>query len=351
MRMGIAPSHLRGDAHSQTERGVRDGSLITEGRRGRAMNSLGRASLLDATLEPTSSSNTGRRQVGSRRDGDLLRPGEVLAEAYEIRSKLGEGGMGQVYEAYDRLLDRCVAIKVAFPGMSVAREARALAALRGHPSMVTVHALGVHHGMEYAVMDRIHGGTLREHLDRRAAAGLALSISEIVDIGASMADGLAVVHEAGMAHRDVKPANVILAPGDRVVITDFGIFRPECDRTPAALVWGTPEYMAPEAARDTVVPGELFLVDVYALGIVLFEMLTGAVPFQGEPATRVFLMHILGPVPDPAVRRPGTPRDLATLVRGMLAKSPKARLQGMREIAWQLRHLRGPKPIVARDRT
>jgi serine/threonine protein kinase len=283
---------------------------------------------------------------------DLLRPGEVLADTYEIRAKLGEGGMGQVYEAHDRRLERRVAIKVGFPGTSVADEARALAALRGHPSTVTVHALGEHRGMEYAVMDRIHGVTLERHLERRRTDGTRTGIAEIVRIAAAMADGLAVVHEAGMAHRDVKPGNVILAPNDRVVITDFGIFRPECDRSSSSIVWGTPEYMAPEAATGSVAPGEMFLVDVYALGVVIYEMLTGAPPYRGSPATRVLWMQISAPVPDPRILRPDTPRDLAGLTRGMLAKAPRARPQGMREIAYQLRHIaREPAPASSRFST
>jgi eukaryotic-like serine/threonine-protein kinase len=271
---------------------------------------------------------------------DLLHPGEVLGDTYEIRSKLGEGGMGQVYSALDRRLGRHVAIKVAFPGMSVSDEARALAALRGHPSVVTVHALGVQDGLEYAVMDRIHGKTLQRHLEDRRAAGAPLTIEEIVEIAAAMAEGLAVVHEAGMAHRDVKPENVILAPNDRVVITDFGIVKPECDRTSAAVVWGTPEYMAPEVLCGGVAAGELYLVDVYALGIVLYEMLTGGVPFCGRPTTRVLWMQVAAPVPDPTTQRPDAPSALTSLVRAMMAKSPSARPQGMKEIAWRLRHPR-----------
>jgi CheY-like chemotaxis protein len=217
---------------------------------------------------------------------------------------------------------------------------------------VTVHALGVHGGMEYAVMDRIYGVTLQACLDRRRSEATRLGVEEIMDIAAEIAEGLTVVHEAGMAHRDVKPANVILAPGNRVVIMDFGIFKPECDRTRSTTVWGTPEYMAPEVVTDGVAPGELFLVDVYALGVLLFQMLTGVVPFQGASATATLWMHVHEPVPDPALQRPDTPHDLAVLVRAMLAKSPSARPQGMHEVAWQLRRMRdGPTPTVWRFST
>lgn len=251
---------------------------------------------------------------------DLLRPGDVLGHAYEIRGKLGEGGMGQVYEAYDRRLDRRVAVKVGHRGQSVSAEARALAALRGHPCMVTVFALGSQDGMEYAVMERIHGVTLEYRLNGHRAERTSLPIDELVAIGAAMADGLAFVHAAGVAHRDVKPANVMLAPDGRVVITDFGIFKPECDHTTPTLVWGTPEYMAPEAVTGTVAPGEMYLVDVYALGVVLREML--------------------------AAERPDAPSELTDLVSRMMATSPGARPQTMQEVAWRLLHL--PPPVSQR---
>ncbi len=301
---------------------------------------------MDSTL-PSRRSSEMRLDAPPSRHLDMLHPGEVLGDTYEIRGKLGEGGMGQVYEAYDRRLDRRVAIKVALRGLSVSAEARALAALRGHPSIVTVHALGVHRGIEYAVMDRIHGITLEERLERAYAERAPLGIAEVVRVGAAVAEGLAVVHAAGMAHRDVKPGNVILAPDDRIVITDFGIFQPECEREESTILWGTPEYMAPEASCGQIVPGEMFLVDVYALGVVLFEMLTGSVPFHGGSAAHVMSMHLTELVPDPRVTRPDAPRELAALVRGLMAKAPRARPQGMREIAWQLRHLRGD---VARRR-
>ena len=274
----------------------------------------------------------------SARVTDLFHPGEVLSETYEIRGKIGEGGMGQVYDAYDLRIGRHVAIKAACPGSAVpvSREARALGALHQHPGMVAVHALGVHAGVEYAVMDRILGATLEQHLERHRSVGSSLPIDEIVAILRGAADGLAVVHRAGMAHRDVKPANLILAPGNRVVLTDFGIFQPESELTESAIVCGTPRYMAPEAITGSIEPGELFLVDVYALGIVAYEMLTGSVPFDHEAAGKLLWMHVSEPVPDVSRRRPDTPPRLAALVRDMMAKDPQARPLGMDPVVWQL---------------
>lgn len=279
-------------------------------------------------------------------NSDLLRPGDVLGDTFVVRRKLGEGGMGQVFEAFDRSLGRRVAVKVARPGLSVTAEARAMAALRGHPSMVTLYALGLHEDLEYAVMEIIDGVTLERRLDALRAERARLDIDEIASLGAAMADGLAFVHAAGVAHRDVKPPNIILAPNHRVVITDFGIFRPEYDQTRAAFVEGTPDYMAPEALGGHVAQGELFLVDVYSLGVVLFEMLTGEPPFRSLCPRTVMMMHLRDPAPDPTTMRPDTPRRMADLVGRMMAKAPTARPGSMQEVAWTLRHLHRGREVL-----
>lgn len=269
---------------------------------------------------------------------DLFAPGDLLGDNYEIRAKIGEGGMGQVYEAVDRALARRVAIKAshARTRSSVLLEARGLAAVR-HPSIVAVYALSEHEGIPYVVMEFLHGKTLEALLEEHRSRGALLPIDEIVDLLAAIADGLAVVHRAGMAHRDVKPGNIMLAAGGRVVLTDFGIFQPESDRE--AQLSGSPYYIAPEAIQMRVGLGEIYLVDVYALGIVAYEMLTGRLPFEGGEVTKLLLMHATLPAPDPVLRRGDTPPRLAQLVLQMLAKDPKARPQSMNEVAWQLRHV------------
>ncbi|HEY8040746.1 MAG TPA: response regulator, partial [Polyangiaceae bacterium] len=152
------------------------------------------------------------------------------------------------------------------------------------------------------------------------------------------------VHHAGMAHCDVKPANVMLAPAGRIVLTDFGIFRPESEIRHDGVAFGSPHYMAPETAACTVQPGELFLVDVYALGVVAYELLTTAVPYDHRSAMAVMGMHLTEPIPDPRALRPDTPPRLAALVKAMLAKDPKNRPQSTDEVAWQLRWL-GPEAM------
>jgi serine/threonine-protein kinase len=174
----------------------------------------------------------------------------------------------------------------------------------------------------------------------RRDARTSFCIGEVVDVVGGIAEALAVVHGAGMAHRDVKPANVILAPDDRVVLTDFGLFRPESEPGSDGHLSGSPPYMAPETICGIIARGEAFLVDVYALGVVAYELLTGTLPFTHPDLTRSLWMHLTRPVPDPTALRADIPPCLAELVRAMLAKDPRARPQGMDEVLWQLRDLR-----------
>jgi serine/threonine-protein kinase len=296
-----------------------------------------RAETLGAPAWPGEISTSPER-VRDRRA--LLQAGQVLSGTFEIRGLLGEGGMGQVYEAQDRLLNRRVAIKVAWrhAGETMRAEAQALAALR-HPGTVAIYCLVRDEGTEYVVMERIYGMSLEEHLEKRCAGRAPFQMDEILDVLVGIADALQEVHRAGMAHRDVKPANIMLAPRNRVVLTDFGLFRAEVHEDPE-YICGSPPYMAPETIVNSVVLGEAYLVDVYALGVVAFELLTGRVPFWHPDHQRLFEMHVGSPVPDPAASRPDTPRELAALVREMLAKDPNKRPQRVDEIAWRLRRMR-----------
>jgi serine/threonine-protein kinase len=276
----------------------------------------------------------------------LLRPGEVLSDVFEVRGLLGEGGMGQVYEAWDLMLNRCVALKVPLPGRPIVirDEARALAALH-HPSIVGIYGIGRHDGIDYIVMERIYGESLQVRLDRSRAEGKLLPLDETLDVLGRIAEGLAVVHDAGMAHRDVKPANVMLAAKNRAVLMDFGIFKAESAEATGALLNGSPLYMAPETIHGCVEWGDAHLVDCYALGVMAFELLCGTLPFHHENAWQVLRMHVDAPVPDPLARRPETPRRLAALVRQLLAKDPKARPQSMTDVVWQLRQARAERRL------
>src|SRR5438046_4450073 len=148
-------------------------------------------------------------------------------------------------------------------------------------------------------MERLYGLSLREHLVRRRRAGQRFTVEETVDVLLALADTLDAVHRAGVAHRDLKPGNVMLAPGKRVVLMDFGIFLPayasDGERRPLA---GTPEYMAPEAVTQRTHAVDAHLADLYALGVLGFEMLTGAPPFTGDDPTAVLRQHAHSPAPD-----------------------------------------------------
>jgi serine/threonine-protein kinase len=276
--------------------------------------------------------------------GDIFQIGELLAETYEIRTVLGAGGMGQVFEAHDVVLNRRVALKVAWPDLqeSVRKEAQALAAIR-HPAMVQVYCVGRHGGHEFVVMERLYGVSLDAHLHRRRVAGEQLSTREVIDLLVPVCDGLMAVHRAGIAHRDIKPANIMLAPGNRVVLMDFGLFLPEFEVTNQSTVAGSPQYMAPEAIANEVEAGAGHLVDLYALGVMAYEMIAGDAPFGGEEITDVWDKHLNAPVPDLLRQRPDASPRLVQLVNDLLAKDPQNRPQSVESVLWQLVAIRDRK--------
>jgi serine/threonine-protein kinase len=257
--------------------------------------------------------------------------------------------MGVVYDAVDRVLNRPVAIKISLlPGgdFSLKHEAQALAALR-HPAMVAVYGLWQHRGIEYLVMERVRGVTLEDHLKQRRARSETLSPYYVVEMIIGIGEGLAIIHQAGIAHRDVKPANLMVAPGGRIVFTDFGLFAPQFEKN--ARVAGSPEYMAPEAIRNQVAPGRGHLVDLYAFGIIAFQLLVGQVPFGGASAGEVLPRHLHDQVPDVERLRKDVPPELARLVRSLLAKDPDERPDDIDVVLWALRRLRA-RVISSPDR-
>jgi serine/threonine-protein kinase len=271
----------------------------------------------------------------------LFEVGQILDDAYEIRAVLGAGGMGEVYEAHDRALNRRVAIKVVREHVSsdyLLREGRALAAIR-HPGVVTVHTMGRSHGVAFLVLERVQGLSLDHLIDERRARGERFEIAEAVDLLVAVADALSVVHRAGLAHRDVKPANVMLAPGGRVVLMDFGLVLPHADRAGHRSVAGSIDYMPPEALSGEVVEGAAHLVDVYGLGVLAFELLTGILPFDRRDAKDPKRVAVR-PVPKIAAHRSDVPKALEALVHQLLASDPNERPQTAEAALWQLRALR-----------
>jgi serine/threonine-protein kinase len=260
--------------------------------------------------------------------------GETLGDTYEIRALLGQGGMGQVFDAHDKNLSRRVAIKANFPGVpqQLRNEAQALAAVR-HPGVVGVYALGTHRGIDYMVMEHVAGVTLAHHMERLEGAGVPLV--ERVDILIAIADGLAAIHRAGIAHGDVKPENVLLSASGRVVLSDLGLVRAAYEPDGGLMV-GTPAFMAPEIISPKYASAGWHLIDVYAFGVLAFRLLSGRLPFDAEGALELVLMHAEIEPPRLAdVAR--VPKRLGELVDSLLLKEPTERPASMDAVVWQLR--------------
>ncbi len=265
--------------------------------------------------------------------------GEILSDTFAVVKLIGQGSMGQVYEAQDLALRRRVAVKALLPGYDpslLRKEAQALAAIR-HPGLITIHGLGRHRGVEYMVMERILGVTLEAHLEKRRAAGQHLSVAEASEILLALAGVLSAVHGAGVAHRDVKPSNIMLCPGDRLVLMDLGIVAPEVEMSREAPMVGTPYYMAPEAIRGQVASGSAHLLDIYALGVIAYELLAGALPYEGQTTPEVLDQHLNSPVPDVERHMPWVPSRLAQLVADCMAKDPQERPPAVEQVIWQLK--------------
>jgi serine/threonine-protein kinase len=269
---------------------------------------------------------------------------------YRILSLLGEGGMAIVYKAYDTRLERDVAIKMirkgAFPADHLERmlkrferEAKALARL-SHPNIIKILDYGEYEGSPYLVMEYFPGGTLKQKL------GKPLLWQEAIQLLLPIAEALDYAHDQNMVHRDVKPANILLTQRGQPMLSDFGIAKlldleetRELTGTSAAL--GTPEYMAPEQARAKGVDHR---ADIYSLGIVLYEMVTGRKPFIADTPMDVMIMHARDPLPNPKKFVRDLPNGLVTVLQKALAKQPDDRYQSMEEFAAALKGLLAEKP-------
>jgi serine/threonine protein kinase len=265
--------------------------------------------------------------------------GELVADAYLIRGVLGAGGMGRVFAADDLDLQRSVAIKTALVdgGQQLRREAQALAQIH-HRNVVPVYRWGIHRHVPFLVMQRLYGMTACEYIGRRAGQR-ALELGEVIDILIGIADGLTALHEAGIAHLDLKPGNVILGANGRVVLVDLGIMLPEVSAT-ARPPCGTATYMAPELIEDGLVVGRAGLADLYSFGVMAFELITGAPPFVGPDVPSILACHLVDTPPHLADVCPGIPMRLAALIGLCLAKHPSERPSRAEEIAWELRAIR-----------
>lgn len=254
---------------------------------------------------------------------------------YKLLERLGQGGMAQVYKAQQPTIERPVAIKILHSHLAESsdfiarfkREARGLGQLQ-HPNIVQVIDFDVEGDLYFMVVDYIPGQTLREYLDARGA----LPYDEALRITAQLADALAYAHQKGAIHRDIKPGNVLFrdATNTSVVLTDFGISRLMNDATLTATgaIVGTPAYMSPEAVLGQRVDQR---TDIFSLGIILYEMVTGRVPYTGDTPMSVILKQLNEPLPSPRDLRPDLPESLVQLIEKALAKDPAERFQSAEE--------------------
>lgn len=256
--------------------------------------------------------------------------GRLVDGRYEVVSRIARGGMATVYLAVDRRLDRDVALKVMHPhlaeGSSGAdfvarfrREARTAARLT-HPGLVGVYDQGVDGETSYLTMEYVDGVNLRRRLGERGA----LSVGEALDVAAAVLDALAAAHRAGLVHRDVKPENVLLATDDRVKLADFGLARAvtEVTATTTGTVLGTVAYLAPELVVRGASDAR---TDVYACGVLIFEMLTGRQPFVGDTPIQVAFQHVNTDIPAPSDLVSWLPIEVDDLVQALAARDPQDR--------------------------
>ncbi|MGH2521222.1 MAG: protein kinase domain-containing protein [Anaerolineales bacterium] len=257
---------------------------------------------------------------------------------YRIVELLGRGGMAEVYKAYQANLDRHVAVKVmhAFladdPGFTsrFEREAKNVGALR-HPNIVQVYDFDVEQGMPYMVMEFIEGGTLKTYLEELAQRDQSVPLPEALRIIQQVGEALAYAHKRNMMHRDVKPANVMLDAGGRAVLTDFGIAKilTGPSHTASGSTIGTPAYMAPEQGMGQ--PGD-YRSDIYSLGVMLYQLSTGQLPYDADTPLAVMLKHVNDPLPLPRSIRPDLPEGVERIILKSMAKSPEYRFQNVEEM-------------------
>jgi DNA-binding response OmpR family regulator/predicted Ser/Thr protein kinase len=299
----------------------------------------------------TPSGDDGGQDVGilslrSRKHSSLVQDGVVLAERYEILGSLGAGGMGSVYHAFDMRLQIEVALKLirTEPGEDTSRRMRRLskevrlARRVTHRNVARIFDLGSWEGGEFVSMEYLKGETLSRWMDRECPADFAVCTELLLQLCA----GLTAAHSAGVVHRDLKPSNVVIEDGGRLVILDFGIARAvtgvENTRSRTGALVGSPQYMAPEQVRGGEVDQR---ADLYSLGALAFELVTGRRVFESQSVMGLAFKHIDEDAPDPRTLRPDIPDSLRAVIRRCLAKDPQARFSTASEISELLRAGRG----------
>jgi serine/threonine-protein kinase len=264
--------------------------------------------------------------------------GTLINDRFRLDEQVGSGGMSTVYRAFDQTLERTVAIKLMHRSLSgdpqqlerFRREARAAARL-SHPHVVTVIDAGEDDGHPYIVFEFVDGETLKGRIKRLGR----LPVVEAVAYGIEIGRALGAAHAERLVHRDVKPQNVLIDPDGRAKVTDFGIARSLEDGglTATGRVLGTTDYVSPEQALGEDVTAES---DVYSLGVVLYEMLTGDLPFKAESQVGVAMKHVQDPMPDVQLRRPEVSASLAAVIERATSKQVENRYASVDDMVWEL---------------
>jgi len=271
---------------------------------------------------------TAVRAVG----GDQLRPGAIFAGRYDIKEILGAGGMGVVYRAFDRELQEPVAIKTLKPeamagGAALDRFKQEIRLARkiAHRNVVRTYDLGEQNGMYYLTMEYVEGTSLKQLIVSRGK----LPVEVTLTVGKQLCRALEVAHAEGVIHRDIKPQNIVVEPNGFLKVMDFGIARlanPPKGKglTEAGTAIGTPDYMSPEQLSGLELDPRS---DLYAAGVVLFECLTGRLPFEAETTWALVAKHLEEEPPDPRTTNPDVPGALAVVILKAMAKDPKKRFE------------------------
>ena len=264
----------------------------------------------------------------------MIVKGQKINDRYEIRKLIGEGGMANVYLGYDTILERDVAIKVLRGDLAddekfvrrFRREAQS-ASLLNHPNIVQIYDVGEDDGNFYIVMEFINGQTLKQLIKKRGK----LSVPEVVDIMTQLTDGLAHAHDSYIIHRDIKPQNIMILDDGMVKITDFGIAMAinASDLTQTNSVMGSVHYLPPEQASGK---GSTIKSDIYSLGIMMYEMLAGVMPFRGETAVEIAMKHLKNPMPSVIKKNESVPQSVENIILKATAKNPKNRYNNVREL-------------------
>ncbi len=265
----------------------------------------------------------------------MIAKGQKINDRYEIEGLIGEGGMANVYLASDTILDRKVAVKVLRGDLAgdekfvrrFQREALAASSL-SHPNIVEIYDVGEDDGNFYIVMEYIEGKTLKQLIKKRGV----LSIPETIDIMLQLLDALQVAHDSYIIHRDIKPQNIMIKESGLVKITDFGIAMAlnSVELTQTNSVMGSVHYLPPEQASGK---GSTIRSDIYSLGILMFEMLTGKMPYKGDSAVEIALKHMKEPMPSARELNPVIPQSIENIILKAAAKNPKNRYKNVSEMA------------------